>query len=166
MSIKITKTHQHLLCLLLLDVSSGFWGVTGFGVTGEVTGCNIGFVTDCPSVQQTMGNLCLNPHIVGRIFWLSSSFAIWQSSIILHTPIDPSFRLQASPKIKQSINSTWQHMAGSIQIHENMQKKRGFRMWTVKRLPKWSIYLYFPPSSQLGKLILTEIFPSVQKHDI
>ena len=46
-----------------------------------------------------------------------------------------------------------------------------------------SIYLYFPPSSQLlyfsvknttagtkvenkGKLILTEIFPSVQKHDI
>jgi hypothetical protein len=41
-----------------------------------------------------------------------------------------------------------------------------------------SIYLYFPPSSQLlyniaettvenkGKLILTEILPSVQKHDI
>ena len=40
-----------------------------------------------------------------------------------------------------------------------------------------SIYLYFPPSSQLshlclttvenkGKLILTEIFPSVQKHDL
>ena len=37
-----------------------------------------------------------------------------------------------------------------------------------------SIYFYFPPSSQLagttvenkGKLILTEIFPSVQKHDI
>ena len=31
------------------------------------------------------------------------------------------------------------------------------------------IHLYFPPSSHLenkGKLILTEIFPSVQKHDI